>query len=224
MTVAEYCKGHEGSQTVSETDLNVSELEKMKEAVNLLIQTRPLLKISDTNKHVFCSVSERRTDYIRGSDVIQDFCNRSSAKRPEALRSTKLRQQVATMTHILNLKDNELGILANFMGHDVKVHPEYYRFRDQIVQVAKVSKFVHAVERGEPGNYEGQSLQDIPVPNDELDSKYIKCSYKVGQISSKTLETNFLQSVMKEIRYMSMGMRTRMETQQDLRALLKTAF
>ena len=88
------------------------------------------------------------------------------------------------MTQILNLQDNELDILANFMGHDVRVHRKYYRLPDQVVQVAKVSMFLHAVECGKLGNYEGQSLQDIPVPTDELDSKYIKFSCTVGQISS----------------------------------------
>ena len=90
MTVAKYCRGHDGSNTVSETDLNLSEIAKfmsslmrieitgntgpvvpvllksfLKQAVDLLIETRPLLNISDTYKHVFCTVSERSAGYIR---------------------------------------------------------------------------------------------------------------------------------------------------------------
>lgn len=62
---------------------------------------------------------------------------------------------MATITQIKNLSDNELDVLANFMGHDVRVHRGFYRLPDWVVDVAKVSKFLLAVERGEMGKVPG---------------------------------------------------------------------
>ena len=47
------------------------------------------------------------------------------ASKPEALRSTKLKKHVAIMTQVLNLKDNELDIVAQFLGHDIGIYREY---------------------------------------------------------------------------------------------------
>ncbi|RXN22575.1 hypothetical protein ROHU_023424 [Labeo rohita] len=34
---------------------------------------------------------------------------------------------MATMSKVLNLKDNEMDDLADFLGHDIRVHQQYYR-------------------------------------------------------------------------------------------------
>ena len=46
------------------------------------------------------------------------------AERPEALKSTNLRKHVATSSQLLNLENNELDVLAKFMGHDIRTHAE----------------------------------------------------------------------------------------------------
>ncbi len=71
------------------------------------------------------------------------------------------------MTQVLNLKENELDILARFLGHDIRVHREYYRLPDQTLQVAKVAKLLIAMEDGQPGIQMGQTLDDIVInPNE----------------------------------------------------------
>ena len=89
------------------------------------------------------------------------------AKQPDLLRSTKLRKQIATMSQILNLKDNELDLLARYLGHDIRVHREYYRLPEDTLQVAKISKLLLAMERGGDGLQVGQGLDDIEVQPDE---------------------------------------------------------
>lgn len=107
--------------------------------------------------------------------MLRQFSALCGAKRPEAIRSTKLRKHVATVTQIMNMQDNELDILANFMGHDIRVHREFYRMPDEVVQVAKVSKFLLAVERGELTKYQGKGLDDIPLPEEELEGEFLEC-------------------------------------------------
>lgn len=196
MKLQEYCKNSTGTQTLSENDLNLSDLEKelahsfsrveitgkkgrtvpvlltsrMKTAMDLIVSNRQHFIGSDsTNEYVFAIIADGSSGFLRGWDVLRSFSVVCGALRPDALRSTKLRKHIATMTQIMNLKDNELDILANFMGHDVRVHRQFYRMPDEAIQVAKVSRFLLTVERGELTNYSGQSLDDLPVPDDELE-------------------------------------------------------
>ena len=81
---------------------------------------------------------------------------------------TSLRKHIATMSHILNLSKNELDILARFMGHDIKVHREYYRLSDETLQIAKVSKLLLRMEKGGYGLAAGQKLDSIELKDNGL--------------------------------------------------------
>lgn len=83
---------------------------------------------------------------IRGCDVLRECSLKCGAKHPELLRSPKLKKHIATLSQILNLKDNELDILANFLGHDIRTHREYYRLPEESLQVAKMSKLLFTLE------------------------------------------------------------------------------
>ena len=79
-------------------------------------------------------------------------------QNPTSLSSTNLRKHIATMSQLANLKDNELDIVANFLGHDIRTHREYYRLPTSTIQVAKVTKLLMAMEKA-PEN-EDVSIQD----------------------------------------------------------------
>lgn len=52
------------------------------------------------------------------------LCN---AKMPNNMRGTLLRKHVATVCIALNLSENEVEDLANFMGHHKEIHLRHYR-------------------------------------------------------------------------------------------------
>jgi len=79
------------------------------------------------------------------------------------LRSTVLRKHIATLSQIMNLKDNELDQLAKFMGHDVRVHREFYRLPCDVMQIAKVAKILIAMETGKIETLKGKSLDEVNV-------------------------------------------------------------
>ena len=54
--------------------------------------------------------------YLRGADVLRKFATTCGAKFLQALRGTQLCKHIATISQVLNLKDNELDLLAQFMG------------------------------------------------------------------------------------------------------------
>ncbi|KAI4802232.1 hypothetical protein KUCAC02_020084, partial [Chaenocephalus aceratus] len=108
------------------------------------------------------------TSFYRGQDCIRLFARQCGAKNPEYLRSTQLRKHVATLSQILNLKNNELDQLANFLGHDIRVHRDFYRLPEATIEIAKISKILLAMEKGSLAAYQGKSLDEIEI-EDELE-------------------------------------------------------
>jgi hypothetical protein len=61
----------------------------------------------------------------------------------------------------MNLAENESDWLARHLGHDIKVHREFYRLHESTVELAKVSKLLIASETGETHKFKGLSLDEI---------------------------------------------------------------
>ena len=88
------------------------------------------------------------------------------AKFPQTLSCTKLRKHVATVSKVLNLKDTEMDQLADFMGHDIRVHRKFYRLPEGTLQLAKISKVLLALEQGRVAEFKGKNLDEINLePN-----------------------------------------------------------
>lgn len=64
---------------------------------------------------------------------------------------------------MLNLQKNELEMLARFMGHDIAIHREFYRLPEDTLQLAKCSKIMLLMEKGEIGNFAGKKLSEIEI-------------------------------------------------------------
>ncbi|XP_053733868.1 uncharacterized protein LOC128766343 [Synchiropus splendidus] len=116
--------------------------------------------ILDQNGYVFARQNSK--SHLRGSDCLRKYAAVCGAKRPEMLTSTHLRNHVATISQVINLKDNELQCLANFMGHDIHIHREYYRLTENTLELAKMSKLLMAIESG-THIYDGMSLDEIDL-------------------------------------------------------------
>lgn len=70
---------------------------------------------------------------------------------------------MATMSKVLNLKDNEMDDLADFLGHDIRVHRQYYRLPEGTLQLAKISKVLMALEQGKLTDFKGKNLDEITM-------------------------------------------------------------
>ena len=53
--------------------------------------------------------------------------------------------------------------LAQYMGHDICVHSNYYRQQESAVQAAQISKVLLAMEAGTIAKYRGKSLEEIDI-------------------------------------------------------------
>ena len=115
----------------------------------------------DENNYLFPVSNYGGKGHIRGTDVLRELRLKVKAQQPELLRSTRLRKHIATVSQIVNLRENELDILAKFLGHDIRVHREYYRLPEETLEVARVSKLLLASQRDE--NIAGKRLEDINI-------------------------------------------------------------
>lgn len=140
----------------------------MVNALNLLISKRQECGVPDENTFLFARPN-CLTPY-RGQDCLRVFAEECGAQNPELLRSTQLRKHVATLSQVLNLKNNELDQVADFLGHDIRIHREYYRLPEATTQLAKISKLLIAMEKGSVKNLQGKTLEDIEIEGKE----YIK--------------------------------------------------
>ncbi|KAK2859737.1 hypothetical protein Q5P01_004357 [Channa striata] len=125
----------------------------MLESMELLVKTRCK----------FMFARPQALSHFRGSDVICQVARSCEANHPEALSSTKLRKHMATMSKVLNLKDNEMDDLGDFLGHDIRVHRQYYRLPEGTLQLAKISKVLMAQERGQLHQFKGKNLDEISI-------------------------------------------------------------
>ncbi|CAK6964052.1 uncharacterized protein LOC104929912 isoform X8 [Scomber scombrus] len=133
-------------------------LERTKDSLDFLIKKRSDVGVLDDNPYVFARIGT--TTNIRGCDCLRKYAEESKVSNPELLRSTKLRKHVATLCQLLDLDNQELEQVARFMGHDIRVHCEYYRQTDKTFQVAKIGKLLFAMEQGVQ-SLKGKSLKTL---------------------------------------------------------------
>lgn len=134
--------------------------ERMMESIDLLIKWREEAGIPGENPYLFARPGAMTN--IRGCDCLRKYAEESKVENPELLRSTKLRKQVATLCQLLDLSEQELEQVARFMGHDIRVHRDYYRQTDKTFQIAKISKLLFAMEQG-TGTLAGKNLNTLKV-------------------------------------------------------------
>ena len=152
----------------------------VKSQLDLLIEKRVIIDNPD-NKFLFPTRSSN--SHIRGTDCLRVFARACGAEAPERLRSTKLRKHIATMSQLLNMQENELDVLAQFLGHDIRVHREFYRLPEATVQVAKVSKLLLMMETGNPPA-KGTRIEDISLnENDYFEGMHVRIQSKYQLIT-----------------------------------------
>lgn len=101
--------------------------ERLLESLNTILQNRSdKLK---NNKYVFAKESEDTSidHYYESYQIIRPYSIKCGVQESDTLRGTLLRKQLATMMYAIDLQDADLKDLANFLGHEMDIHKNYYR-------------------------------------------------------------------------------------------------
>jgi len=101
----------------------------MQKTIKFLLAIRETCNFID-KENPFLFALPNSMNSLRGSDAIRKLGKESGAKNPENLTSTKLRKQIATVAQLLNLTENDIEQLANFLGHTKDVHKNFYRLSE----------------------------------------------------------------------------------------------
>ena len=161
----------------------------MNEAIQLLLDSKEAVGVQ-SSEYVFTSASGVA---LRGYDSLKLLAKTCSAKNPDVLTSTKLRKHVATVSQVLNLRDNELDQLANFLGHNVRVHRDFYRIPDSCTQVTKISKLLMAAENGIESQ-RGKNLDELdeccPGTHEDAEEAEERMDEPMDQTDEEAQETH----------------------------------
>lgn len=63
---------------------------------------------------------------------------------------------------VMDLKENEVGWVADHMGHTTQVHHKYYKLPSDTLEITKIGKMLLALEKGSD-KYSGKTLDSIEV-------------------------------------------------------------
>lgn len=112
------------------------------ECLQLLLVHRKDARIPDENEFLFGLRTESgRIKTVDACAVMRKFSNLCAAENPGSLRGTKLRKHMASMCATMNLNDNDVTNVANFMGHDDQIHRNVYRsntLQNEVIQMTTV--------------------------------------------------------------------------------------
>ncbi|XP_051747472.1 uncharacterized protein LOC127511081 [Ctenopharyngodon idella] len=136
----------------------------MEDSLNLLLVRRVECGVQDTNIYLFAR--PECSSYYSGQASLRLHAEKCGAKNPEYLCTTQLRKHIATLSQILNLKDNVLDQVADFLGHDIRVHRDPYRLPEATIRLAKISKLLLAMDKGCLGSIQGKSLDEIQIEDE----------------------------------------------------------
>ena len=96
--------------------------------INVILKHRSAAGLAASNRYLFGLPHPTEQDtYVDICKAVSKFAQRCGAKKPELLSGTKLRKQFATQCRQLNLRDDQVQDLANFMGHHKDIHMAHYR-------------------------------------------------------------------------------------------------
>lgn len=123
----------------------------MKICINLLIEHRE--KANITGAYVYCRPSPSERPY-RATDVLRETAFIADLKYPHAITYTNLRKHVATMAQVHEIGELGQDQLANFLGHNIRIHREVYRQPLDLIQKTKIVKMLLRVN-------EGKSIEDM---------------------------------------------------------------
>lgn len=116
--------------------------------VELLLFYRTTAGVSQQSKYLFelPTSSETRIKIIHAGYSLHKFANACGARDPTTLTGTNMRKHVASMCITMGLNDNLVSEVANFMGHQEKIHRDYYRHNTMEMEVVTLSPLLQTAQ------------------------------------------------------------------------------
>ncbi|XP_066599970.1 uncharacterized protein [Prorops nasuta] len=146
--------------------------EELLKCIDMILKYRGAAGVPNKNPYIFGlpSLDKRRYKYLRACVLMRKFSLSSGVKFPTLIRGTNIRKHIATMCITLDISENQISELANFMGHHEKVHKSHYRqsILSREIAVSRLLAFAQGKSDNDSENdNSGSREENEDVSNDE---------------------------------------------------------
>lgn len=120
------------------------------DCLQIMLKHRHEAGVPSRNKFLFGipSHDKKRLKHLRAYFLLRKFSDECGAKLPHTLRGTQLRKHIATCCITLNLSEDQVNDLANFMGHDKNIHKSHYRQPIPELEIIRITKLLEMAQGG----------------------------------------------------------------------------
>ncbi|KAL8561405.1 hypothetical protein ACOMHN_037302 [Nucella lapillus] len=149
-------------------------------------QTMPALA---TSQYIFATPTGQRP--YRGHAILKEHALEAQVSNPAMFSFTQLRKQVATLAQAMAITDLDQDQLADYLGHDIRIHRHIYRQPQEVLQKAKVAKILLSVNNGmtdfETCIRDELGDEEIDFDDEETSGTCSKVSTKIAPVTQETL-------------------------------------
>ncbi|CAH0558594.1 unnamed protein product [Brassicogethes aeneus] len=138
------------------------------ECLNLMLKVRSMVGICEQNPYLFGVPGNKPFKFLRACILMRKFSVDCGALYPKRLRGTELRKHIATTCITLNLEDEEVTDLANYMGHAEKIHKEIYRQPLVNREILRMSQLLNRAQGDNSDNEEGEEYGITKFINNDI--------------------------------------------------------
>lgn len=172
-----------------------------KEAIECILKFRKVAGVPDKNRFIFGIPGghKRSFKYLRACILMRKFSNECGAKLPATLRGTQLRKHIATNCVNLDLSENEVSDMAQFMGHSDKIHIKHYRqpiVQREILRISRLLEKAQGIDNSDDSEESSNetTFESIPSNSKSTDQgNFYKYVVSLGIYTIK-LKTKILEN------------------------------
>ncbi|XP_011313619.1 uncharacterized protein, partial [Fopius arisanus] len=146
---------------------------KLVESIDLLLKYREAAGVPKSNNFLFAeqSFGEYRIKVLSACNIMRKFANACGASNPHSLTGTNLRKHIATICIHLDLSEIAVNDLSSFLGHDPKIHRNFYRQPQVEREILQISPLLEAAQ-GKEESDDGSETEANVKSRDKSESEY----------------------------------------------------
>ncbi|KAG5870742.1 hypothetical protein JTB14_021995 [Gonioctena quinquepunctata] len=111
--------------------------------VDLMLKNWEKAGVLPSNPYIFGIPGESYLPlHLKARDLMRKFAEESRIRNHHLIRGTRVRKQLATKSSVMNLNENVVSDLANFLGHADKIHRDHYRMPVVSREIGRVSRLL----------------------------------------------------------------------------------
>ncbi|XP_071581232.1 uncharacterized protein [Temnothorax nylanderi] len=148
--------------------------ENILQCMQMIIKYRKQAGVREQNPFVFGinTIDKTRHKYLRACVLMRKYSSVSGAKLPSSLRGTLLRKHIATVCITLDISENQVSDLADFMGHHEKIHKSHYRqsVATKDLAISKLLKYAQGEDTTDESDEKSENNESDEENSTDLNS------------------------------------------------------